>query len=93
MAWKRFYGGTTTGSDELWLFEDVDFAAIAESFGCLGMTVTEPSAIGGALERAFAAERPVVIDVKTAVDGIAPRGVGRRADVKKVSLCEENHIA
>ncbi|MCY3865553.1 MAG: thiamine pyrophosphate-dependent enzyme, partial [Chloroflexi bacterium] len=67
------YGGTTTGSDELWLFDDVDFAAIAESFGCLGLTVSEPSEIGSALERAFAAERPVVIDVKTAVEGIAPR--------------------
>ena len=70
---EAIYGGTTTGSDELWLFEDADFAAIAESFGCLGMTVTEPSEIGSALERAFAAELPVVIDVKTAVEGIAPR--------------------
>ena len=70
---EAIYGGTTTGSDELWLFDDVDFAAIAESFGCLGLTVTEPSEIGSALERAFAADRPVVIDVKTAVDGIAPR--------------------
>ncbi len=70
---EAIYGGTTTGSDELWLFEDSDFAAIAESFGCLGLTVTAPGEIAGALEQAFAAARPVVIDVKTAVDGIAPR--------------------
>ena len=70
---EAIYGGTTRGSDELWLFEDTDFAAIAESFGCLGLTVTKPSEIGAALERAFAAERPVVIDVKTTVEGIAPR--------------------
>ena len=70
---EAIYGGTTVGSDELWLFEDTDFAAIAESFGCLGLTVRAPSEIGNALEQAFAAERPVVIDVKTAVDGIAPR--------------------
>ena len=70
---EAIYGGTTAGSDELWLFEDADFTAIAESFGCLGITVREPSEIAGALERAFAAERPVVIDVKTAVEGIAPR--------------------
>ena len=69
---ETIYGGTTTGSDELWLFEDADFANIAESFGCLGLTVTEPGEIAGALERAFAADRPVVIDVKTDVDGIAP---------------------
>ncbi len=70
---EAIYGGTTTGSDELWLFEDTDFAAIAESMGCLGITVDKPGEIAGALERAFAAERPVVIDVKTAVEGIAPR--------------------
>ena len=70
---EAIYGGTTAGSDELWLFDDTDFAGIAESFGCLGMTVTAPGEIGGALERAFAANRPVVIDVKTSVEGIAPR--------------------
>ena len=70
---EAIYGGTTTGSDELWLFEDTDFAAIAESFGCLGITVTEPGEIAGALDRAFAAGRPVVIDVKTDIEGIAPR--------------------
>ena len=69
---ETIYGGTTRGSDELWLFDDADFAAIAESFGCLGLTVTEPAEIAGALERAFAADRPVVIDVKTDVEGIAP---------------------
>ena len=69
---EAIYGGTTAGSNELWLFEDTDFAAIAESFGCLGLTVRNPGEIGGALERAFAAGRPVVIDVKTDVEGIAP---------------------
>ena len=70
---EAIYGGTTSGSDELWLFEDTDFAAIAESMGCLGITVDKPGAIAGALDRAFSADRPVVIDVKTAVEGIAPR--------------------
>ncbi len=70
---EAIYGGKTTGSDELWLFDDADFAGIAESMGCLGITVSEPKAIGTALERAFAADRPVVIDVKTDVAGIAPR--------------------
>ncbi|MDE2949986.1 MAG: thiamine pyrophosphate-binding protein [Chloroflexota bacterium] len=70
---EAIYGGTTAGSDELWLFDDADFAGIAESMGCLGMTATKPSEIAGALERAFAANRPVVIDVKTDVEGIAPQ--------------------
>ncbi len=69
---EAIYGGTTAGSDELWLFEDTDFAPIAESMGCLGLTVRKAGEIAGALEQAFAAERPVVIDVKTDVAGIAP---------------------
>ena len=68
---ETIYGGRTAGSDELWLFKDTDFAPIAESMGCLGITVREPGEIAGALERAFAAEGPVVIDVKTDVAGIA----------------------
>lgn len=70
---ESIYGGQTPGSDELWLFPETDFAAIAESLGCLGLTVQRPSELAPALERAFAANRPVVIDVKTALDGIAPR--------------------
>ena len=70
---EAIYGGTTVGSDELWLFEDTDFAAIAESMGCLGITVGKASEIGAALDRAFEANRPVVIDVKTDIEGIAPK--------------------
>ena len=69
---EAVYGERNRGSDELWLFDDVDFAAIAESLGCLGITVRHPQEIAGALERGLAAGRPVVIDVKTDVAGIAP---------------------
>ncbi|MCY4118089.1 MAG: thiamine pyrophosphate-binding protein [Caldilineaceae bacterium] len=67
------YGGRTAGSDELWLFEDADFARIAESMGALGLTVNKHSELAGALDQAFNAGRPVVVDVKTHVEGIAPR--------------------
>jgi len=67
------YGGRTAGSDELWLFEDADFAKMAESMGALGITVRMPSEISSALDQAFSANRPVLIDVKTHIDGIAPR--------------------
>ncbi len=70
---EAIYGGQTSGSDELWLFPERDFAGIAESMGCLGITVHKPGDIASALEQAFAADRPVVIDVKTDIDGIAPR--------------------
>ncbi len=70
---EDIYAGQTAGSDDLWLFPDADFAKIAESIGCLGITVNKPSELSNALDHAFAAGRPVVVDVKTHLDGIAPR--------------------
>jgi len=70
---EAIYGGQTPGSDQLWLFPDTDFAKIAESMGCFGITVNKPSELAGALDQAFAAGKPAVVDVKTDLDGIAPR--------------------
>ena len=70
---ERIYGGQTTGSDELWIFPDSDFAKIAESMGCFGITVNRPGELAGALDQAFAAGKPAVVDVKTHIEGIAPR--------------------
>lgn len=70
---EQVYGGQTPGSDELWIFPDADFAAIAESMGCLGITVNRAAELAPALDRAFAAGRPAVVDVKTHIEGIAPR--------------------
>ena len=70
---ESVYGGRTSGSDELWLFPDADFAGMAESMGCFGITVDKPGELAGALDRAFAAGKPAVVDVKTDVEGIAPK--------------------
>lgn len=70
---ESVYGGRTAGSDELWLFPDADFAKMAESMGCFGVTVNKPSELAGALDAAFASGKPAVVDVKTHVEGIAPR--------------------
>jgi acetolactate synthase-1/2/3 large subunit len=70
---ESVYGGRTAGSDELWLFPEADFAKIAESMGCFGITVNKPSELAGALDQAFAAGKPAVVDVKTHLEGIAPR--------------------
>lgn len=70
---ENIYGGQTAGSDALWRLSDLDFVAIAESMGCLGIRVERPGELGGALEQAIAAKRPTVIDVRTDVEGIAPR--------------------
>ena len=70
---EAVYGGRTEGSDELWLFPEVDFAKMAESMGCLGLTVNKPSELPSALDQAFESGRPAVVDVKTHLEGIAPR--------------------
>lgn len=70
---ESVYGGRTAGSDELWLFPDADFAKMAESMGCFGVTVNKPSELAGALDAAFDSGKPAVVDVKTHVEGIAPR--------------------
>ncbi|MFL6138602.1 MAG: thiamine pyrophosphate-requiring protein [Frankiaceae bacterium] len=47
---------------------DVSYAAFAESLGLLGIAVDEPGQIGPAWERALAADRPTVLDVRTDPD-------------------------
>ena len=69
----RAYRGNTTGNpEEMWVFRDVDFAQVAESMGCLGVRVEEPSEIRPALERALSSGRPAVVDVATDIDAFAP---------------------
>ncbi len=70
---ESVYGGRTPGSDELWLFPDANFARMAESMGCFGITVNKPSELAGALDQAVAAGKPAVVDVKTHIEGIAPK--------------------
>ncbi|MGE0801312.1 MAG: thiamine pyrophosphate-binding protein [Lautropia sp.] len=58
---------------DLWKFRDVNFAAIAESLGCVGMRVTAPEQLSATLTRAIDAGRPVVVDVVTDVRAMAKR--------------------
>jgi acetolactate synthase-1/2/3 large subunit len=61
--WKNAYdGGESRRPEELWRFHGVDFAKVAESFGCAGMRVEQPDQLQDAIRRAFAMKRPVVID-------------------------------
>tara|TARA_B100000963_G_scaffold357494_1_gene379850 strand:+ start:410 stop:2077 length:1668 start_codon:yes stop_codon:yes gene_type:complete len=66
------YEGQSAASDKQWLFPDADFAAIARSMGAEGLTVDKPADLPGALDKAFSATGPVLIDVKSHVDAIAP---------------------
>jgi len=67
------YGGKQRGrAEEMWRFPDVDFARIAEGFGCVGLRVEKPEEIRPALEKALSLNRPVVVDVVTDMYAIAP---------------------
>jgi len=68
------YEGTGLQRDrELWAFRDIDFAKVAEDIGALGLRVDTPSELEPAMKQALAADRPVVINVTTDPDIMAPR--------------------
>ncbi|HET9904102.1 MAG TPA: thiamine pyrophosphate-binding protein [Xanthobacteraceae bacterium] len=68
------YGGKQRGrSEEMWRFPDIDFAKVAESFGCVGIRVEHPDGLEDALQKAIALERPVVVDVVTDMYAIAKK--------------------
>lgn len=74
------YGGSLTGRHhELWHFTDLDLAKVAESLGVTGIRVTRPQDFEPALARAVALNGPVLIDVVTDIDVIAPKGSATRA--------------
>ena len=76
-GFDRVYGGQQTAqARELWTFSKVNFAAIAEGMGAMGIRVETASELPGALERALTARRPVIIDVVTDIEALAPVAVG-----------------
>ena len=69
---EEIFGGPKPGSDQLWKFNEGNFAEIATLMGCTGIEVNKPSEIASAVEKAIESGKPSVIDVKTNIDGIAP---------------------
>jgi acetolactate synthase-1/2/3 large subunit len=75
-GFDRAYGGTQTQqARELWTYNPMNFARLAEDMGALGIRVENPDDITPALQRALAAGRPAVIDVATDIDALAPTAV------------------
>jgi acetolactate synthase-1/2/3 large subunit len=69
---RAYNGQATPTSRRLWTYTDVDLARVASALGALGIRVDRPADLGLALERALAAGRPAVIDVRTDIDATAP---------------------
>jgi acetolactate synthase-1/2/3 large subunit len=75
-GFDRAYGGEqTTKARELWTYNAMNFAKLAEDMGALGIRVEKPADIAPALARALAAKRPVVIDVASDIEALAPTAV------------------
>ncbi|HZL31913.1 MAG TPA: thiamine pyrophosphate-binding protein [Pseudolabrys sp.] len=75
-GFDRAYGGEQTEqARELWTYRQTNFAKIAEDMGALGIRVEKPADLAPALAKALAANRPVIIDVATDLDVLAPAAV------------------
>ncbi len=75
-GFDRAYGGEPTArSRELWTYNPMNFAKLAEDMGALGIRVECASDIAPAFKRALAADRPVVIDVVSNIEELAPTAV------------------
>jgi acetolactate synthase-1/2/3 large subunit len=76
-GFDRAYGGRQTAqAHELWTFNPMNFARLAEDMGALGLRVERAADFAPALARALAAKRPAVIDVVTDIEALAPLAVG-----------------
>ena len=75
-GFDRVYGGKQTEKAlEMWVFTEVDFAGLAEHIGALGIRVEKPADLAPAFDQALSADRPVILDVVTDIDALAPVAV------------------
>ncbi|MGH6663333.1 MAG: thiamine pyrophosphate-binding protein, partial [Pseudolabrys sp.] len=75
-GFDRAYGGTQTEqARELWAYNPMNFAKLAEDMGALGIRVERAGDITPALQQALVAGRPAVIDIATDIDALAPTAV------------------
>ena len=63
---------TTGSSNALWVFEDIDFAALAQSMGGFGIRVNRPQDLRSAIEQGLDSGKPAVVDVVSDIDAMAP---------------------
>ena len=72
-GFDRAYGGEQTEEGrQLWTFNNINFAAIAENIGAVGIRVENAKEIKPAIEKAIELNKPVIIDVVTDINVLAP---------------------
>jgi acetolactate synthase-1/2/3 large subunit len=72
---RAYQGSPTEASRRMWTYNDVDLAKVATDLGALGIRVDKPGDLRPAMERALAAGRPALIDVRTDIEVTAPPAV------------------
>ena len=72
-GFDRAYGGEQTEEGrQLWTFNNINFAAIAENIGAVGIRVENAKEIKPAIEKAIELNKPVIVDVVTDINALAP---------------------
>ncbi|NYT36841.1 thiamine pyrophosphate-binding protein [Allopusillimonas soli] len=71
-AIDQAYKGRTGNSAEIHNYLPTNFAAIANEMGCMGLRVEHPGQFPDAFANALSADVPVVLDVVTDPDALAP---------------------
>jgi acetolactate synthase-1/2/3 large subunit len=61
------------GWTDMWTFNDVNFAKIAEAYGCVGLRAETPAEFNAALKKALTLKKPVVIDAVSDKEVLAKR--------------------
>lgn len=70
---KELYGGELHGRHaDMWKFRRSNFAEMAQSMGAKGIRVEQPGQLAAALEEAVSTPGPVVVDVATEIEAMAP---------------------
>lgn len=69
---KAAYDGHDGNPEEIYHYRPMDFARIATAMGCMGIRVQRIEEFRDAFQQALAAQVPVVIDVVTDAEALAP---------------------
>jgi acetolactate synthase-1/2/3 large subunit len=73
MIFQHAYSGKPSKKQgEMWHFSKVDFAALAEKLGALGIRVTKPAELRSALDQAISSGRPAVVEAVSDIEALAP---------------------
>jgi acetolactate synthase I/II/III large subunit len=73
---RSWNGQTTEAADRMWMFTQIDLAAVAAGLGCASFRVESPGDIAQALKEATEAGRPALVDVVTETEALPERPHG-----------------